>query len=131
MLSMLLRWAVELSCVTASMSTLPSDFATDTQMCMGFFQSTDVKMMAALDMEEVANRNMVPHVMLMTASTKVAASMNKGRFVMTDCLDANGVLKLAGFLPLEMFLKWFTVDPEKQGVLVKTHPVAKQHDCYR
>ena len=68
--------------------------------------------------------------MVLTASKQVADSMQKGRFVMTQCLD-EGVLRLAGFLPLDVFLKWFAMDPTKVGVLPKTHQIVKQHEAYR
>jgi hypothetical protein len=50
---------------------------------------------------------------------------------MTECLDKEGILRLAGFLPLEVFLKWFVFDPTRDGVLKKTHELARRHDIYK
>ena len=38
---------------------------------------------------------------------------------MDECIDAEGVLRLAGFLPLDVFFKWYVGDPDGLGVLTE------------
>ena len=118
-----------------STETLPVGFCTEKQMCLGFFQSADIKMISQLGLRAnplgVSNMNVVPYVMVLTASKEVAAAMEKARYVMEECVDSNGVLRLAGFLPLDLFLKWYVVDPTGLGVLRPKHRIAREHSVYQ
>ena len=60
-----------------TLSALPEGFSKQHQMCLGFFQSSDRKLMK--DYEAGSNLTTTPAVLVLSASKEVAKCMKDGR----------------------------------------------------
>ena len=102
------------------------------EFCFGFFQTANRRFLREQSFgDQDDNRQVVPVAVVMSASDKIAERMQNNYTTMEQCVNKSGQMTVVGFMPLEVLLKWATVDPTREGKLNKSHPDAKDLKIYK
>ena len=101
------------------------------EFCLGFFQTADSAFLRAQFVdEERHNRQVMPAAIVMSASEAVAERFSKA-YDLAECTESDGTLRIIGFMPLEVMLKWIAIDPAKLGRLSQKSLEAKDFGLYK
>ena len=99
--------------------------------CLGFFQTANRRFLKQHNFLDEDNRQVVPVAVVMSASEGVAERMQENYTKLDQCVNESGQMTVVGFAPLEVLLKWATVDPMGEGRLSKSQPDVKELKIYK